>query len=541
MDTKKLRQKLLDLAVRGKLVPQDPNDEPASKLLSRIREEKLAMVERGELKPKDVKNDTVIYFGSDGLPYEKRADGKGEAKCIEGEVKCIADEVPFELPKGWTWTRVCSLVSKLGSGSTPRGGQRVYVESGIPFIRSQNVYNGGLRLTDVAYIDEATNKSKSGSIVYGMDLLLNITGGSIGRCAMVPSDFPGANVNQHVMIVRLIEPSLCRFIHAFVTSPFTQALILEKQLGSGRGGLSAETLSSFLVPIPPLAEQHRIVSALDKYLALVDAIERDRADLDNLFAQLKSKVLDLAVRGKLVPQDPNDEPASKLLSRIREEKLAMVERGEFKSKDVKNDTIIFTGSDGLRYEKLADGKGEAKCIEGEIPFEIPEGWSWCRLLTPVALDPKNDADDETLASFLPMSAIEEGFRNQYHPEVRRWKEIKKGFTQFANGDVVFAKISPCFENGKYFIASSLENGVGAGTTELYVLRSPSKGLYRKYLFYFLASNYFTGDAKKTFMGSVGQQRIKKDYLERMLLPVPPLAEQHRIVNAIKTAFNLTNL
>lgn len=216
----------------------------------------------------------------------------------------------------------------------------------------------------------------------------------------------------------------------------------------------------------------------------------------------------------------------------------MVGRGELKPKDVKNDTVIFTGSDGLRYEKPVDGKGEAKCIEGEIPFEIPEGWSWCRLLTPVALDPKNDADDETPASFLPMAAIEEGFRNQYHPEVRRWKEIKKGFTQFADGDVVFAKISPCFENGKYFIASCLENGVGAGTTELYVLRSPSKGLYRKYLFYFLASNYFTGDAKKTFMGSVGQQRIKKDYLERMLLPVPPLGEQRRIVERIEEVFNL---
>ena len=531
MDTKKLRQKLLDLAIHGKLVPQDPNDEPASELLSRIHAEKLAMVERGELKPKDVKNDTVIYFGSDGLPYEKRADGEGEAKCIAGEV-------PFELPKGWAWTRVCFLVSKLGSGSTPRGGQRVYVDFGIPFIRSQNVYNDGLRLEDVAYIDEATNKSKSGSIVCGMDLLLNITGGSIGRCAMVPSDFPGANVNQHVMIVRLIEPSLCRFVHAFVTSPFTQALILGKQLGSGRGGLSAETFSTFLIPVPPLAEQRRIVDVLDKHLALVDGIERDRANLDALFAQLKSKVLDLAVRGELVEHDPEDEPAGELLARICEEKLAMVERGELKQKDIKNDTVIFTGSDGLRYEKPADGKGKAKCIEDEIPFETPEGWSWCRLLTPVALNPKNAVDDETLASFLPMAAIEEGFRNKYHSEVRRWKEIKNSFTQFADGDVVFAKISPCFENGKYFIASDLKNGVGAGTTELYVLRPSSEELDNRYLFYFLVSNYFMRDAKKTLMGSVGQQRIKKEYLEKMLLPIPPLAEQRRIVKRIEEVFNL---
>lgn len=132
------------------------------------------------------------------------------------------------MPKEWAWTRIRSLVAKLGSGSTPHVGQRVYVESGVPFIRSQNFYNGGLRLEDVTHIDEATNKSKSGSIVCGMDLLLNITGGSIGRCAIVPSDFSEANVNQHVMIIRLIEPRFCRFIHAYVVPPFTQALILER-------------------------------------------------------------------------------------------------------------------------------------------------------------------------------------------------------------------------------------------------------------------------------------------------------------------------
>ena len=209
-----------------------------------------------------------------------------------------------------------------------------------------------------------------------------------------------------------------------------------------------------------------------------------------------------------------------------------------KPKDVKNDTVIYAGSDGLRYEKPADGKGEAKCIEDEIPFELPEGWAWARLLTPVALDPKNSVSDDTDASFLPMAAIDDGFTNVYHPEVRPWGKIKKGYTQFADGDVVFAKISPCFENGKYFIADKLENGIGAGTTELYVLRSPKESLDKEYLFRFLASRYFTEGAVKTFMGSVGQQRIKKDYLESMLLPVPPLPEQRRIVERIQEVFAL---
>ncbi|OFK22813.1 restriction endonuclease subunit S [Olsenella sp. HMSC062G07] len=205
-----------------------------------------------------------------------------------------------------------------------------------------------------------------------------------------------------------------------------------------QSNINARKLKSFLIPVPPLPEQRRIVDALDKYLALVDGIERDWAELDSLFARLKSKVLDLAVRGELAEHDPGDEPACELLARIREEKLAMVGRGELKPKDVKGDTVVFTASDGLRYEKRADGKGESRCIEGEIPFEIPEGWSWCRLLTPVALDPKNDVDDETPASFLPMAAIEDDFRNKYHSEVRRWKEIKNGFTQFADGFRVFS-------------------------------------------------------------------------------------------------------
>ena len=513
MDTKKLRQKLLDLAIHGKLVPQDPNDEPASELLARIREEKLAMVERGELKPKDVKGDTVIFTGSDGLPYEKRADGKDEAKCIE-------EEVPFDLPKGWSWARFGSYLLNKDSERIP-----VSVADRKELKKIYDYYGAS------GVIDKVEN------YLFDKPLLLIGEDGANLVARSTPIAFIARGkywVNNHAHVLDAGTELQLRYVESYINS-----INLERYLtGSAQPKLNQDRMNTILIPVPPLPEQRRIVDALDKYLTLVDEIERDRAHLDGLLAQLKSKVLDLAVRGELTERDPEDEPASELLARIREEKLAMVERGELKPKDVKGDTVIFTGSDGLRYEKRADGKDEAKCIEGEIPFEIPKGWSWCRLLTPVALDPKNDVDDETPASFLPMAAIEEGFCNRYHPEVRRWKEIKKGFTQFADGDVVFAKISPCFENGKYFIASCLENGVGAGTTELYVLRSSSNGLYRKYLFYFLASNYFMGDAKKTFMGSVGQQRIKKDYLKRMLLPIPPLAEQRRIVERIDEVVNL---
>ena len=433
------------------------------------------------------------------------------------------------------------MVAKVEAGKTPS--KDAFADEGIPYFKMYNLRNQAIDFDfQPQFIKPEVHYGQLGkSRIHPGDLIMNIVGPPLGKLAIVPDSFPEANTNQAAVVIHSLSSEVPITWLFYYLSEMSEINSVSTRGSAGQVNISVNQSREMFVAIPPLAEQRRIVDALDKYLALVDGIERDRADLDGLLAQLKSKVLDLAVRGEVTERDPGDEPASELLAGIREEKLAMVERGELKPKDVKGDTVIFAGSDGLRYEKPADGKGESKCIEGEIPFEIPEGWSWCRLLTPVALDPKNDADDETPASFLPMAAIEEGFCNRYHPEIRRWKEIKKGFTQFADGDVVFAKISPCFENGKYFIASGLENGVGAGTTELYVLRSPSKCLNKKFLFYFLASNYFMGDAKKTFMGSVGQQRIKKDYLERMLLPVPPLTEQCRIVERIEAAFDLTNL
>jgi type I restriction enzyme S subunit len=313
-----------------------------------------------------------------------------------------------------------------------------------------------------------------------------------------------------------------------------QSWLIQEGSGTATPLINKSDWGRSLLPVPPLAEQRRIVAALDGCLSLVDTVERDGEELDALFGRLRSKVLDLAVRGELTERDPSDEPAGELLARIHAEKLAMVGCGELKPKDVKGDTVIFTGSDGQRYEKRSDGKGEAVCIEDEIPFEIPKTWAWARLLTPTALNPKNRVPDETEASFLPMAAIDDAFQGTFHPEKRLWRDIKKGYTQFADGDVVFAKISPCFENGKYFVAHDLCNGVGSGTTELFVLRSPEAGLNRTYLLFFLASSYFMDGAKKTFMGTVGQQRIKRDYLEKTLLPVPPLAEQKRIVEKVET-------
>ena len=253
-----LKKSILQWAVQGRLVPQDPNDEPASILLERIRAEKQRLVKEGKIK-KD-KHESVI-FRRDNSHYEKH----------NTEDVQIDNDLPFDLPCGWAWSRLRNLTSKIGAGSTPQGGRSVYVNEGIKFIRSQNVYNDGLRLEDIVYITEETNSKKLGSIVLPQDILLNITGGSIGRCAVVPDDFDIGNVNQHVMIIRLIEPNMRYWIHAVLTSPYIQNLIMDVQVGVSREGLSASKLMDFFIPVPPIKEQKRILACVSKINEIISS------------------------------------------------------------------------------------------------------------------------------------------------------------------------------------------------------------------------------------------------------------------------------
>ena len=241
-----LKKSILQEAVQGKLVPQDPTDESAEALLERIRAEKQRLIKEGKIK-KD-KHESII-FRRDNSHYEKRGS----------EEVCIDEELPFDIPENWSWCRLSELCTKIGAGSTPTGGKAVYVSEGIKFIRSQNVYNDGLRLNDIAYITVETNSKKLGSIVQAKDILLNITGGSIGRCAIVPDDFDIANVNQHVMIIRLVDPAIRQWTHAILISEYIQNLIMDVQVGVSREGLSATKLMNFLIPLPPICEQNRVL------------------------------------------------------------------------------------------------------------------------------------------------------------------------------------------------------------------------------------------------------------------------------------------
>jgi len=225
-----LEQTILQLAVRGLLVPQDPQDEPASELLKKIRAEKDKLILEGKIKR--------------DKPLPPIAE----------------DEQPFALPQGWEWVRLNSLLQKIGAGSTPLGGREVYVPSGVKFLRSQNVWDDGLRLHGVAFIKPETHAKMSGTVVVANDLLFNITGASIGRCAVVPSDFDEANVSQHVTIVRTVLPALNAFLHKVLVSRHVQQAVMDVQVGVSREGLSIAKLGQFLIPVPPLAEQSRIVT-----------------------------------------------------------------------------------------------------------------------------------------------------------------------------------------------------------------------------------------------------------------------------------------
>ena len=251
--------------------------------------------------------------------------------------------------------------------------------------------------------------------------------------------------------------------------------------------------------------------------------------------QLKNSILQWAIQGKLVPQDPNDEPASVLLERIREEKARLVK--EKKIKKDKNESIIFRGDDNSHYEKFADGT--VKCIDDEVPFEIPQSWCWVRFGNLVIHNPQVTADDEANAAFMPMTLIDAGYGSSYTYETKKWGTIKTGFTKIATGDIAYAKITPCFQNRKSFILGEVPGGVAAATTELNVIRTYAGTLDGWYILYFLKSEYFIKEAR--YKGTAGQQRVLSDYVQNKLVPLPPLNEQKRIVQKIQEALPIVRI
>ena len=523
MDTKALRQKILDLAIRGKLVPQNPNDEPASVLLERIRQQKQQMVKEGKLKPKDIKNDSVIFVGEDNLHYEKFADGS---------VKCIEDEIPFELPESWAWERLSNLASFSG-GKTPTTSRLEYWNGNILWVTSKDmkskyITSSQLRLSALG--------AEQMQIYQPGTLLLVARSGILRHTLPVAILKECATINQDLKAIVLYMPQLAKYIYICLKGMEAQLLLRYTKSGTTVENINFGEFQKVLLPIPPAQQIDRIISSAGSAERVVSTIEDDKVALAEYVAKTKSKILDLAIRGQLVPQDPNDEPASILLDRIRAEKEELIKQGKIKRD--KKDSVIFRGEDNSYY--LNDGTSTID-ISQEVPFDIPDSWYWGKLKDIVMINPRNKLDDNTDVAFIPMPLIEDGYSGHHTSEIRKWKEVKTGFTHFQEGDVGVAKITPCFENRKSVIFENLNNGYGAGTTELYVFRPYGKTILPQYLLAYMKSAQFIENGKRTFAGVVGQQRVSKEYVENVYFPIPPIDEQKRIVHQLTIAFEYLNL
>ena len=499
MNGKQLKNSILQWAIQGKLVPQDPNDEPASILLERIRAEKAKLVKEKKIK-KD-KNESIIYRGDDNSYYEKFL--------ATGEVKCIDEEIPFDIPQGWEWCRLKHMCSMQAGKNI--SASEIYDEKSVlhPY---RCVGGNGLR--------GFTN-------TFNAEGHFAIIGRQGALCGCLNIESGKFYATEHAVVVNGFGIISSLFIYYF----FSFFFLNQYATATAQPGLAVSNIAEVFIPLPPLPEQLRIVSKIEKLLPLVKTYKQAQNELNTLNAtlneQLRKSILQEAIQGKLVPQIAEEGTAEKLLAEIRKEKESLVKEGKLK-KSALSDSIIYKGADNKYFEKIGKTVKEAT---DEIPFEIPTTWQWVRIKDIFQINPKNIAEENCISAFIPMEKICATYGAEFSYDEVQWKAIKAGYTHFADGDVAFAKITPCFQNRKSAIFCNLPNGIGAGTTELKVLRQFGETINRWYLLFFLESPYFIDEA--IFKGTANQQRIISGYLENKLFPLPPLQEQTRIEKQIK--------
>ncbi len=524
MKAKDLKNSILQMAVEGKLVPQDPSDEPASVLLERIREEKHELIAEGKAKfPKG--GESIIYIASDGSPYEKRVDAKG---CVLSD-ECIADEVPFEkLPEGWAWARLENLCSVITDGDHQAPPQQA---DGVPFLVISDVSSGELDFSNTRHvsIDYFNSLDDSRKPCRG-DLLLTVTG-SFGIPVPVDTE-ENFCFQRHIALLR---PLSCRkFMANILLAPSTYEYFKAKATGTAQKTVSLSCLRSTLLALPPEIEQLRIVGKLAQLMPLVEEygkLEDDREELDAALPdRLRKSVLQMAVQGKLAPQDPTDEPACKLLKRIRDQRRELV--AEKKMKAPKGgESVIFTGSDGRRYEKRIDAKGresEPACIEDEIPFDIPDSWEWARLGSLCDFGKCRNIEYESVAVGTWNLDLED-IEKESGAILRKKRKTagESGSTKhiFSAGMVLYSKLRPYLNK----VVAADEGGVCSSE----ILPLDFGQLNSEYAQLALMEPGFVEYAKECSYG-VKMPRLGTEDGKQWLVAIPPLPEQHRIVAAFKT-------
>ena len=513
MTADQLRKSILQQAIQGKLVPQDPNDEPASVLLERIREEKARLVE--EKKIKKEKNPSVIFRGEDNSYYEKFT--------LSGEVKCIDEEIPFEIPNGWEWCRL-GLIGDWGAGATPLRGNIEYYGGKIPWLKTGEL-NNGLIISTEEYITDKALEECSLRLCNVGDILIAMYGATIGKLGIAGIKL---TTNQ----------ACCACTPIFIYNKFLfYFLMVSKQsfIEQGEGGaqpnISRIKLVNYLFPLPPLKEQQRIVEKIEELTPHIEHYDKAQTELDtlnkNIKEQLKKSVLQYAIEGKLVPQDEAEGSAEELLLQIQAEKQKLYEEGKLKKKDLEQSTI-FKGEDNKYYEKI--GKN-VTYIDEEIPFEIPNGWVWARGTT-LFLPMESTKPKEENFTYIDLDAVNNKKNNIDNPKILKSTNApSRASRKLHTNDVLYSMVRPYLRNIA-LVDKKFSNAIAS--TGFYVI-TPSIALNPHFLFRLMLSSYVT-DGLNLFMKGENSPSINNSHIEDFLYPLPPLAEQQRIVESIEAVF-----
>jgi len=529
MNGKQLKNSILQWAIQGKLVPQDPNDEPASVLLDKIRQEKERLIK--EKKIKRDKNASIIYRGEDNSHYEKIL--------ATGEVKCIDEEIPFDVPNGWEWERWGNI-----SQSIQYGYNAPALEHGaIKMVRISDIQENCVLWDNVPYCQIEENDIDT-YLLNVNDILFARTGGTVGKSFLVEEVPEKAIYAGYLIRTRYSSLLNPRYMKSFMESQLYWEQLKNGTIATAQPNCNGKTLAKMLLPIPPTKEQDRIVEKLTQLSSFLDnyGLCQDRLNLLNkeIKEQFKKSILQEAIQGKLVPQLTEEGTAQDLLEQIKIEKLNLVKVGKLK-KSALATSVIFRGDDNKYWEKSEDG---AVCIDEEIPFEIPSNWAWVRL------------DD--ICSF-----IHRGKSPQYSP-IKKYPVVAQKCNQWAGFSIEKAKFiepkSITSYNDEYFLQDRdlMWNSTGLGTlgrmaiyytilnpyelavadSHVTVIRPYKTHIVSEYLYYYFASNTVQSVIEDKSDGSTKQKELATKTVKSYLVPLPPFVEQLRIVQKIKSVTSI---
>ena len=497
IDTKALREKVLDLAIRGKLVPQDPNDEPASILLERIREQKKQMVKEGKLKAKDIKDDSIIFVSDDNLHYEKFDDGS---------VKCIEDEIPFELPSGWAWERM-SNIARFSGGKTPSTSHREYWDGNILWVTSKDMKSKYINSSLLMISEQGLEQMQ----LYPERTLLLVTRSGILRHTIPVAILEKpATINQDLKAIMPYISNLEEYIYICIKGMESRLILEYTKAGATVENINFDAFQKILLPIPPEKQIPKLINATNETEKIICCLESNQSDLIGIISNLKLKILDLAIQGKLVPQNPEDEPASVLLERIRAEKEELIKAGKIKRD--KKESVIFKGDDNSYYEKIGENIVD---ISEEVPFEIPENWSFVRL--------EDVLDYEQPTPYIVKST---DYKDEYQtPVLTAGKSFIIGYTNEADGikTELPVIIFDDFTTDSKFVDFPFK----VKSSAMKILKAEEKLIDIKFAYYAMqiveCDNY-------------NHKRYWISEFSKKLIPLPPKTEQSKIVNAIEELY-----